>query len=206
MVYKAHCGTFSHGLASSEPRPRHYWSSLKSSWQIIFKTQACQQPKKSFQARSTIPEDYLKKGQESCLREFGLCLKNKGGLTKYLPPSWKEWHKLCSWFIYCISMYVCIFYWIVAPISKFSQQNVNKWRVPQDFCTVLSYNMYTMEQECLVLGDFLSEPFHSLWLGQVCHLLTWPKSGQSDMTLLAYVPPGNSTWIRYRKEASQAIV
>lgn len=57
-----------------------------------------------------------------------------------------------------------------------------------------------------VLASFLFQPFHSPRPSQDCHLLSWPESGQSDMTLLAYVPSGNSTWIRYRKEASRAIV
>lgn len=57
-----------------------------------------------------------------------------------------------------------------------------------------------------LVGSFLFQSFHSPRPGQVCHLLSWPESGQSDMTLLACVPSGNSTWIRYRKEASRAIV
>lgn len=58
----------------------------------------------------------------------------------------------------------------------------------------------------MLVGSFLFQSFHLPRPGQVCHLLSWPESGQSDMTLLACVPSGNSTWIRYRKEASRAIV
>lgn len=64
-----------------------------------------------------------------------------------------------------------------------------------------------MEDGALMpVGSSLFQPSHSPWHGQVCHLLSWPESGQSDMTLLPCVPSGNSTWIRYRKEDSRPIV
>lgn len=60
----------SHGLASPEPRPQHYWSGVGSSWQIMeHKASNIQRwalnVLQDLKPKELIPEDHLKKWPES---------------------------------------------------------------------------------------------------------------------------------------------
>lgn len=100
----------------------------------------------------------------------------------------------------------CRGWWTVAAL-RFSFHHGTRGTLPELYCYLSNRASHCSSNSPHPQVWKRSEsPFHSPHLRQVPHLLSWPESGQSHMTPLAFVPSGNLTWVIYRKEASQAIV